>query len=196
MSPREPSDTTLLLRLLEGCQGRVIELADLFTLFSDFAQCLPSRDGGEADEQQRFGQALVDLHLLGLHAPAASTGFKVGGKRPFSGWKTRKRLWGRVWVKDHQRQAHVDSGASVVEAARAEAAAGARGATDEAIGENAACSAEKKPDKEIPSWARGVLRSRPATSPAQAALLKQRARGEQPPGERTAKRQKVRMFMN
>jgi len=98
-----PDDASLVYRLIESIPGRTIELADLFAEFSRYAWFKPDSPNDDADKKSRFGQALMQLHTQGLHAPVKSSGQGRKQKRAFAGWKTRKRFFGRVWVKAAQQ---------------------------------------------------------------------------------------------
>ncbi|CAK0839541.1 unnamed protein product [Prorocentrum cordatum] len=100
---RQRDDASLVCRLLESVPGRTVELAELFAEFSRHAGDAPGPAGGDAAEQSRFGRALMQLHMQGLHAPVRSGGQHRKQKRAFAGWRTRKRAFGRVWVKAAQQ---------------------------------------------------------------------------------------------
>lgn len=88
-----PGDVTLLWRLLQGCNGRRVDIAALWRAFCDHSKAVVGEEGGPAGaaRRRRFGLALAALHALGLHAPRAGGG--AGG----GGWRLHKRHFGRIW---------------------------------------------------------------------------------------------------
>jgi len=106
------TDTSLVYRLLECHAGKHIKVADLWLTFlrvlepenaDAVVQASQPRQKKTKDEhieeiKRRFKMSLLNLHKLGCFAPASGNACKG-----LSGWRLRKRPFGRVWLKDAQR---------------------------------------------------------------------------------------------
>lgn len=92
-------DGSLLFRVLECFNARNVEVADLFKKFAEHAR---ASDEPSASVEERFGKALVGLHMLGLHAPRPSSAVAEKSKQPFSGWSTKRLHFGHAWVQPEE----------------------------------------------------------------------------------------------
>jgi len=109
-------DVGTLYRLLECHSGKQIKVADLWSAFTQHAS-VPDKvevksQGSkrrretekkpEEDLRFRFKNGLMSLHHLGIFSPAAGN-----AQRGVSGWRLRKRLFGRVWLRKQQPKQEV-----------------------------------------------------------------------------------------
>lgn len=91
-SGEPPDDVALLCRLFECLEGRSVDVAELWRAFQEAA-------GGGEELLHRYGLGLVALHALGLQVPCCSA--RPGAqKEGSSGWRLRKRRFGRLWLQD------------------------------------------------------------------------------------------------
>ncbi|CAE8614294.1 unnamed protein product [Polarella glacialis] len=86
-------DAAVMCRLLECHTGKAVKVADLWKAFTCIQGTGPSPSNVL---KRRFGMALATLHPLGLHLPVSG---KSDGDQSLSGWRVRKRHFGRVWLK-------------------------------------------------------------------------------------------------
>jgi len=105
------TDRTRLYQILECTSGRQVKVAELWYTFtqlvSDFgAEVMkaPKSKGGEKEKElqglkKRFQIAALALHHVGLFAPAAGS-----AQKGLSGWRLKKRFFGRVWLRDPQEE--------------------------------------------------------------------------------------------
>ncbi|CAK9063897.1 unnamed protein product [Durusdinium trenchii] len=106
------ADAALVFQLLESSSGRQIKVAELWLSFAQLVSpfnaaevtALKTRNPAEKEKEKdlqglkhRFQRALMTLHHLGLFAPAAG-----GAQKGLSGWRLRKRVFGRVWLRDNR----------------------------------------------------------------------------------------------
>jgi hypothetical protein len=200
---REPDDASLVYRLLESFPGRTIEVADLFAEFSRY--CRDSQDGPDDDaaKKDRFGQAFMQLHMQGLHAPVRSSGQNRKQKRAFAGWRTRRRMCGRVWVKAAQ-QTHITeffgrAHEEVVEKTVADRTADRPDKAKQFVSPIYVDprDAKKVVESKEPPWAMLALRKGPATRLQTSALRDKRsadaAAAEPHPGKR---QRRAKIFMS
>jgi hypothetical protein len=199
---RGPDDASLVSRLLEGVPGRTIELAELFAEFSRYVGGSRGRADGDATKESRFGRALMQLHMQGLHAPVRSGGLHRRQKRAFAGWRTRKRVFGRVWVKAAQQtriteffnKAHEE----VVQQTMVDRMADAPDKAKQFV--SPICvdlrDAKKVVDSKEPPWAMLALRKGPAAR-LQASTLRDKRSADEAANLHPAKKQrKAKIFMS
>jgi len=104
------ADATRLFQILECSSGRFFKIAELWRSFtqlvSDFnaAEVMkaPKTKSASGDKEKdlqalkrRFQMALLALYQLGLFAPASG-----GAQKGVSGWRLKKRIFGRVWLRE------------------------------------------------------------------------------------------------
>mmetsp|Transcript_70913 Transcript_70913/g.125315 ORF Transcript_70913/g.125315 Transcript_70913/m.125315 type:complete len:776 (-) Transcript_70913:85-2412(-) len=96
-------DAATLYRLLECHSGKQTKVVDLWSAFLRIESSLPEievksrgskRQSEEEEIRKKFKLGLMSLHQLGIFSPAAGT-----SQRGMSGWRLRKRLFGRVWLR-------------------------------------------------------------------------------------------------
>lgn len=200
--PQGPDDASLVSRLLEGAPGRTIELAELFAEFSRYAGGSRGGADGDAAKESRFGRALMQLHMQGLHAPVRSGGLHRRQKRAFAGWRTRKRIFGRVWVKAAQQsriteffgKAHEE----VVERTVADRMADRPEQAKQFVSPICADprDAKKVVDSKEPPWAMLALRKGPAARLQASALRDKRGPDEAANLHPAKKQRKAKIFMS
>ncbi|CAJ1392122.1 unnamed protein product [Effrenium voratum] len=109
--PAEPlADAARLFQFLECCSGRQTKVSELWLTFGQMGSSFTpeeltqaSKSRGRPSEKEkglqalklRFQKALLSLHHLGLFAPAPG-----GSQKGLSGWRLRKRAFGRAWLRD------------------------------------------------------------------------------------------------
>lgn len=109
-----PDDVALLYRIFECFSGSLMPVPDIWDEFSKLAP--HSADSSSSSELHvRFGQALMALHNMGLHAPITTTQDQRQTGRPFDCWRLRKRCLGRVWLQE-RRSNHEAGIAAITEA--------------------------------------------------------------------------------
>jgi len=197
---QEPDDASLVSRLLESVPGRTIELAEVFAEFSKYARHSQDGAGDDAAKKSRFGQALMQLHMQGLHAPVRSSGQHRKQKRAFTGWRTRKRIFGRVWVKAAQQtrtefcnKAHEQVVGQTMADRMADTPDKARQFVSPMYVDPQ--DAKKIVDSKEPPWAMLALRKGPATG-LQASTLRDKRSADEAADLHSAKKQRrAKIFM-
>jgi len=108
-------DVGTLYRLLECHSGKQIKVADLWSAFTQHSshpdkvevksqgskRRRETEKSAEEDLKFRFKVGLMSLHHLGIFSPVAGN-----AQRGVSGWRLRKRLFGRVWLRARQQPKH------------------------------------------------------------------------------------------
>lgn len=94
-------DAAMLYRIIEAHSGRIMEVSALWEVF------FHNLSGSENVEtpsstvvcplRLRFGHALLYLQNFGLFVPCGGGSQK--GSQTVEGWRLRKRLWGRAWLR-------------------------------------------------------------------------------------------------
>eukprot|EP00929_Paragymnodinium_shiwhaense_P006717 TRINITY_DN110692_c0_g1_i1.p1 TRINITY_DN110692_c0_g1~~TRINITY_DN110692_c0_g1_i1.p1 ORF type:complete len:1002 (+),score=261.16 TRINITY_DN110692_c0_g1_i1:91-3096(+) len=94
------SDIALLGRLLEATAGRSVEIGDLWRHFSEHVSFRAPCDD-KAALQKRFGHGLFALYFMSVIEPTqcAAAGKTEKEQRQISGWRLRKRHYGRECLK-------------------------------------------------------------------------------------------------
>jgi len=198
---QEPDDASLVSRLLESVPGRTIEFSELFAEFGRYAGGSQGGADDGAARKSRFGQALMQLHMQGLHAPVRSIGQHRKQKRAFAGWRTRKRIFGRVWVKAAQQtriteffdRAHEEVVGQTVADRMADRPDKAKQFVSPICVDPQ--DAKKIVDSKEPPWAMLALRKGPATG-LQASTLRDKRSADEAADLHSAKKQRrAKIFM-
>jgi hypothetical protein len=181
----EPMDNAAVLyRLLECSSSRTVEVADLW---KNFCECITSISEGatmpESTLKLRFGHGLLALHTLGLVSP--QTGGKSDGDTKFDHWRLRKRHFGRVWLKNQDKQSW---DAEAIAALCAVSPAASSTEIQLALRVDASGSQEKKP---LPAWAQRFIPSVLRDAGKLPSLLKRQAPARPTGFDPSAKRGKV-----
>ncbi|CAK0817130.1 unnamed protein product, partial [Prorocentrum cordatum] len=194
-------DASLVSRLLESVPGRIVELAELFAEFCQHAAGSRGGVGDGATKESRFGQAIMQLHMQGLHAPLRSSGQQRRQKRAFAGWRTRRRVFGRVWVKaatqtritEFFHKAHEEVAEQSVAARMADGPDRARHFVSPICVDPG--DAKKIVDSKEPPWAMMALRKGPAAR-GHASTLRDKRGADEPANVHSEKRQRrAKIFM-